>query len=74
MSSENCAAHPVGYSSLLQKVMAILRTFFKNLNLLGQMFNTLQIFKKCSKRPYYLQRAAIPDQITQQNMQRAEGP
>ena len=35
ISAEGCAAHPVGYNSQLQIVMAPWRTFFLNLNLLG---------------------------------------
>jgi hypothetical protein len=61
ISSEGCATHPVGYNSPLQEVMAVWRA--SNLE------------KIASNGHYYMQRAATPDQITQQNsLQGAGGP
>jgi hypothetical protein len=76
MTSEGCAAHPVGYNSPLQTKMAIWRIFL-NLYLLVGVWEPTADYSGCLTRQndhYSLQRAATPDQITQQNMPRAGGP
>ncbi len=85
MSSEACAAHPVGRYSPLQIVITVWRTFFLNLNLRGQVrepaadYNgclaCIYIFFKCAIRTFTSVPGATSDQITQQNsLQRAGGP
>jgi hypothetical protein len=47
MSSEGCAAHPVGYNSQMQikMTMHLLAHFFFNFNLLDQVFGFLSRLK-----------------------------
>jgi hypothetical protein len=76
MSSDS---YSVGSYSPLQIKMAILRTFLKNWNLLGRVWQPAAhcngCLEPCSKRPLLTAEAATPDQITQQNSsQRARGP
>jgi hypothetical protein len=76
MSSPGCAANPVGYNSSLQIKMAIWRDVL-NLNLQYQVWEPAPDYNGCFARfkclksmpngHYFLQRAATPDQITQQN-------
>jgi hypothetical protein len=84
ISSEGCAAHPVEYNSPLQIKMDIWRTFL-NLNLQGRAWKAAAFYngclasfkfkKKCANGNNYRQRAAKPNQITQQNsFQQAGGP
>ncbi len=85
VSRESCAVHPDKYIRPLQIVLAVLRTFFY-FELAGSdvgAFCRLYIwrlarfnFKKSAPNDhYYLQRAATPEQITQQNsLQKAGGP
>jgi hypothetical protein len=74
MSSEGCAAHPVGYNSPASDSYGHLAHFFK---IWTYWYNAcLALFKLKKKSAptdhYYLQWAATPDQITQQNrIQRA---
>jgi hypothetical protein len=84
MSSGGCADHPVGYNSSLQIKMAIWRTFFEFELNIGRVWGPAVDYYCCfalfkTKYPkvmaYFLQRAATPDQITQQNsLQRSVGP
>ncbi len=83
MSPEGCAAHPVVCNSLLQIVLAVWRIILNwNWNLLGGLREPSAGYmavwyasKKAPNNHHYLQRAATPDQITQQNsLQRAGGP
>ncbi len=46
MSSEGCAAHPVGYNSPLQTKLAIWRIFY-NLNLLARVWEPATDYNGC---------------------------
>jgi hypothetical protein len=85
MSSEDCVAHPVGYRSPLQITNGRLAYFFFKFELAGSgvgarcrlqwLFDTLQTKISVPNGHYYLQLAAAPNQITQQNsLQRLGGP
>jgi hypothetical protein len=81
--TEGCAAHPVRYNSPLHTTVHVFLNL--NLNLLGRVcqpdademvvWHTSNFEKSAPNDHYYLQRAATPDQVTQQNkLQRAGWP
>ena len=76
MLSEGNAAPPVGCDSPLQIVMAVWRPFCLNLNFLGRVWQpSADNNGAAPKGHYYLQRAVLPNQITQQYcLQRAGEP